>query len=317
MNTHIETVASVMVLVALITFVVGLRHFKILKKEDGALFSKIVLNITLPAVIFYSLSHSANIELDYLFLALSLLLVEVIILIIAWFIGKALKLTAPQLGSFLLASAFGSSALLGYSMISQIYPNNISAMSEAVVVSEIGVGIGIFTIGTMVAIYFGRGVEEKNVKISEIFITFLKSPIFISIGLGILYSSFNMPTSTLFFKEFFDVIHLISNSNTFFVALTVGVLLQFSSIKEIALIAIIAVLLKLIISPLLMIAPLQLFQLQNWQQQVVIIETAMPSAMLSVVLASKYGCDSELASKLVFITTILSAITIPIVLTFT
>jgi len=38
----------------------------------------------------------------------------------------------------------------------------------------------------------------------------------------------------------------------------------------------------------------------------------MPSAMLSVVLASSYGCDAKLASKLVFTTTLGSSITVPL-----
>lgn len=75
----------------------------------------------------------------------------------AWTIGKRLKLANAELGIFMIVSAFGSSALLGYVIIGQIFPANIQALSEAVIVSEIGVGIGLFTIGTMVAIYYGGG----------------------------------------------------------------------------------------------------------------------------------------------------------------
>jgi predicted permease len=36
----------------------------------------------------------------------------------------------------------------------------------------------------------------------------------------------------------------------------------------------------------------------------------MPSALLSVVLAGRYGCDAQLASKLVFATTVASLTTV-------
>ncbi|WP_169745669.1 AEC family transporter [Sulfurovum lithotrophicum] len=50
--------------------------------------------------------------------------------------------------------------------------------------------------------------------------------------------------------------------------------------------------------------------LEAWQLQVLLLEAAMPSAMLSVVLAKRYGCDANLAAKLVFITLVGSLFTI-------
>jgi predicted permease len=54
--------------------------------------------------------------------------------------------------------------------------------------------------------------------------------------------------------------------------------------------------------------------LESWQMQVLILEASMPSAMLSVVLANRYGCDAELAAKLVFATLIASLFTATLVL---
>ena len=46
---------------------------------------------------------------------------------------------------------------------------------------------------------------------------------------------------------------------------------------------------------------------------VIIMEAAMPCAMLSVILSERYHADVEFATKGVMLTTILSLITIPIV----
>ncbi|NOQ29507.1 MAG: hypothetical protein GQ570_00140 [Helicobacteraceae bacterium] len=315
MDAFLSAVSSISVLVFMIVFVVSLRNLGVLKDEDGALFGKIVVTITLPAVEFYSLAHASKIDAEYLILVLIILSVEVFVLTAAWFIGKALKLENRQLGSFMLVSAFSSSAMLGYAFAQQLFPENIAVMTEMVFTSELGVGIGIFTFGTMVAIYFGNK-DSKNVTFSESLFTFLKSPLFMALGAGILWSTFDLPTQTPFFKEFFDAVKLVGHANTFFVTLTVGVALQFIGIKDVLLLAIFVVILKLIVSPLLVFIPFQMMQMEVWQYQVIIIETAMPTAMLSVVLASKYGCDVKLASKLLFITTIMSAISIPIILSF-
>ena len=103
--------------------------------------------------------------------------------------------------------------------------------------------------------------------------------------------------------------NIIAKANTFLVALSVGVLLQFSSLRPIIGIAVAVVFIKLILSPLLAYLPTEMMTLQSWQINVLILEAAMPSAMLSVVLADRYGCDAKLASKLVFVTLAASPIT--------
>lgn len=313
MDKYLETFSSISVLVMLISLVALFRFIGVLKKEDGALFSKIVTHITLPAVIFSVLANSKALEWDYVIVVLFVLLSEVLVLLIAWFIGKRLNISNPKLGTLMIVSAFGSSALLGYVVIGQIFPSNVKALSEAVLISELGVGVGLFTIGTMVAIYFGTTTSQKQTPMQSILI-FLKSPIFLSIIAGLIYSSFNFSTQVPVVKEIFDAISLIAKANTFFVALTVGVLLQFQGMRSIVPFVAIAIVLKLLLSPLLVWFGSMSLDLSSLQLEVAIVEAAMPSAMLSVVLAKRYGCDAELASKLVFITTIFSVITIPLLL---
>ena len=313
MTTYLSALSSISVLVFLISFISLLRHFDVLKKENGLLFAKIVTQITLPAVVFSVISQSKNLEWDYLLIAFYILLSEIFILFIAWFIGKKMALNQAQLGTVMLVSAFGSSALLGYALIGQVFPANVEAISEAVIVSEFGVGVGLFTIGTMVAIYFGSSTSEKQTPMQSLII-FSKSPLFLAIIAGLSYSALNLPTDIPVIKEIFKGIELIGKANTFFVALTVGVLLEFKGIRSILSLVFVAIILKLFMGPLFVWLPLSMMELSKIQLEVSMLETAMPSAMLSVALATKYGCDAQLASKLVFITTIFSILTIPLLL---
>lgn len=309
MDAYINTFSSISVLVLLICFVAVLRHVGVLKKEDGMLFSTIVTHVTLPALTFYVLSHSKALEWEYLIVILFVLLSEIAILFLAYFIGKKLHVTNAQLGTLMIVSAFGSSALLGYAVIGQVFPANIKALSEAVLISELGVGVGLFTIGTMIAIYFGESSSQKQTPLQSIVI-FLKSPIFMGITAGLIYNLIGIPTDAPVVKEVFKTINLISRSNTFFVALTVGVILEVNKIRSILSLVLVAIILKLLVSPLLIYLATLSIDLSTLQLEVVMLECAMPSAMLSVVLAKKYGCDAELASKLVFATTIFSIFSI-------
>ena len=57
-------------------------------------------------------------------------------------------------------------------------------------------------------------------------------------------------------------------------------------------------------------APTLAMDLQDWEVQVLVLEAAMPSALLTVVFAKTYGCDAKLASKLIFATLVGSSITV-------
>ena len=312
MSFYLHTLTSILVLALLILLVVLLRHRGFLKEENGSLFSWLVMQVTLPALIFTALAHS-TMEWDYLLLFLIMLGMEMVLLSISWGIGRILKLNRKQMGSFLLASTFGSSALLGYALIAELFPGNSAVLAEAAFVSELGVGLPLFTIGVMIAIYYGSN-DQKKKNILDGALPFFRSPIFFSIVLGVAWSLFAIPTKGMVISPLFDAIHLIAKANTFLVALTVGVLLKFSSLRDIIVIIVVTIVLKLIFSPLLVFLPAGFMDLENWQLQVLILEASMPSAMLSVVLAKRYGCDAELAAKLVFVTLSASIFTVSIML---
>jgi predicted permease len=278
-----------------------------LKQEDGLLFSRLVIQVTLPALIFEALAHS-SVEWRYLLLFVILFVSEMILLFIAWGFGRFMRLERGQMGSFLLVSAFGSSSLLGYALIAEVFPGDSAALAEAAFISELGVGFPLFTIGVMIAIYYGNAKQAEGALWSGAKKFFI-SPIFLSIIAGLLWSISPFGTDGTVVKPLFDALHIIAKANTFLVTLTVGVLLYFSSLRSILWVAFAAIMIKLILSPLLVYLPASMMTLEAWQLQVLILEAAMPSAMLSVVLATHYGCDAKLAARLVFFTLIASLLT--------
>ena len=234
---------------------------------------------------------------------------EFILFVLAWLVGKSLKLPHKQMGSFLLVSIFGSSALLGYALIIQLFPHNTSALAEGVFISELGVGLPLFTLGVFIAMYYGKADQEASSLIKG-GLLFFKSPIFIAIVLGLLWSFSPLETQGTFITPLFEAIYIVGKANTFLVALTVGVLLNFSTLHNIITIGLSVIVLKLIVAPLLVYFPANMLSLEPWQLQVLLLESSMPSAMLSVVLARQYGCDAKLAAQLVFITLTVSLFTV-------
>ena len=92
--------------------------------------------------------------------------------------------------------------------------------------------------------------------------------------------------------------------------MTVGLLLHLQGLKSLFSVALLVVAIKLILKPVMVWLPALGMGMSETQTQILVLEAAMPSALLAVVLASSYGCDAKLASKLVFVTSLASCITV-------
>jgi predicted permease len=79
----------------------------------------------------------------------------------------------------------------------------------------------------------------------------------------------------------------------------------------------IAVFMRLIISPLIAFVMTLAFGISGQMAQVLIIGAAAPTAVNSVLLAIEFKGDAEYASETVFLTTLLSAITVTVVIILT
>ena len=310
MTIYAHLVASIAILLGLICFAVFLRHKGFIKEEHGGIFAKLVTHATLPALIFVSLARS-GIVWNEAWLALIMLTAELLALGLGWLAARALRLDRPSTGALVLVSGFGSSSLLGYALISQVFPGNTAAMTEAVVVSEIGVGPALFTLGTMIAIYYGGEEASPDARIKAA-LQFFRSPIFFSVVAGLIWSIFNIPTDGPVIGTIIQALDVTGAANTLLVTLLVGVLLHFQNLGAVALAGMAVAANKLILKPLIIWAPTFFMTLPAWEVHVLVLEAAMPSALLTVALCRTYGCNAGLASKMVFLTTLLSGITIPI-----
>ncbi len=308
MDIHFRVISSIAVLVAVICLVMGLKQLGLVKQSYGKLFAGLVTNVTLPALIFVSLVKHRLFWSEG-WLALIMLAAEILCLALAWLLGRGLKLGRPQMGAFMLAAGFGSSALLGYALINQVFPGDAAALGEAVVISEIGVGPALFTLGVVTAISFGSEHQQTKQRIRDM-LGYFRSPIFASVAAGVFCSYLEIPAGNLLLDIVFKGLELLAKANTFLVTLTVGAVLELRGFKSALGLAFLVCVVKLFLKPVLVWLPTLGMDLPAWQVQVLVLEGAMPSALLTVALSAQYGCDSALASRLVFATTALSSVTI-------
>ena len=307
MNFDQAAIQSISIIVILILFGMGFRKLGVLKEEDGELFARMITQYTLPALIFHALSTS-DFDTGKLLLAVVMIISQLVCALLAWGVGSLLKLSRPRKGALILASTFTSSGFLGYAVVKEIYFHNTEALSDAAIVSELGVATVIFTFGILIAIQFGTHKTSSREKIAEA-LKFFRSPIFFSLIAGILASFIKLPMDNVIVAAFYRALGIVSTANTLLVTLTIGVMMHFKDMKKVIPIVLLACIIKLIIQPLLSSYQANILNFPELWRQIVVLESAMPTAALSAIFAKRYGCDAELTTILVFATFISSIFT--------
>jgi predicted permease len=97
--------------------------------------------------------------------------------------------------------------------------------------------------------------------------------------------------------------------------ISLGLSLEASSLKNYFKEAAVVSSIKLILAPLIALMIIIILGVSGLNSKVIITEAAMPSAMLSLVLAITYELDIKAVSACIFLSTVLSMITLPIIIT--
>ena len=233
-------------------------------------------------------------------------------MVVTWIAGTIMRLKKETLGMLIITSSFGSSALIGYPLIKFAFPSNMLAMTDAILISELGVGVPIFTLCPIVASYYGSGSSGLKAILTT-FLNYLKSPIFISIIAGIIFSQFQVIVTNPFLEPFWGALRMVNGTLTVIACLILGLQLKFNSFRRILPLFVVSAIIQMGIQPFFASLGANIMNVGLLDKQVLILIAAMPSAVLGTVFATQYHCDSETASELVFLNIMVSLIGIPLV----
>jgi len=311
MDVHARIVSSIAILLALIGLAVLLKRIGLVAEHHGEVFSKLITRITLPALILFSLARTEVLPTDFE-LAMIFAAVTVVCLTCGWLIARLLNLDRPRRGAVILATGFGNSSMLGFALVSEVFPADDDALTEAAVLSSLGVQPLVFTLGALIAMYYGAEETRPGARLAHT-LRYFRSPIFLAFVCGISLSLTLGPIASPVYASIMDGVQVIGAANTFLVVMTVGLMLEPRGMREVVPIACLVATVKLVLMPVLAWLPTQAMALPDWQIQVQVLEASMPCGLLAVVLSSAYGCDARLASRLVVATTVVAVVTVPLV----
>lgn len=191
---------SIAIFFILVVFIQLLKRKGIFESSHQPVFNRLVTELALPVIIFSTLAVS-DIRADQILSALIMLGSILICCFLAYVICRAMRLSYRVTGSITMLAGFGSTSTLAYPLIKQTFSGNSEAMALGLMIGEFGVCIPFFTLGVVMAAYFGGRAEMKKPDVMPVIKDFFSSNIFIACVLGIIVS--RIPPAAAFMKTSF------------------------------------------------------------------------------------------------------------------
>ncbi len=293
-----------------------LKWRRIFTDNDQPVFDKIVTELAAPAVIF-SIFATYDFSVDTLFPAGILFLTLILALVFAFIICYLCHFPPKVTGTIVMISGFGSTATMASPLLMDLFSSQASVIEKGLTIGTIGVAFPFFTIGVIIASYFGAKETGRDVRVSDTLKEFLVTPIFISfiVGLAVAFFlvHFKIPGAggfTDIFTHFFTIINLSLN---LLIWIAIGLMIRPIKMTYLLPLFLIVIGIKLLFEPVIA----TFFAISASEpfivHQILLLESAVPSGAIAAVLASRYGCDSSLAGWMVVGTYLVSLITIPLV----
>ncbi|MBE6504834.1 MAG: AEC family transporter [Methanobrevibacter millerae] len=298
MNDIEITILSIVLMIALGYI---LKRINFISVKDVDVLNDIVIYILLPCMIFTAL-HSADLSLisELGVLPFIILASSMVTGIISYFILKMLKLPDKKLWSVLVTVMIANTAFMGY-------PVNLGIFGHEgflrAIFCDIATMIIFLILSFAIVLKFGGSTKTAVKKIAFF-------PPLWAIFLGISLNLLNIPIGPVLE----NTIDYLGDGAIPLIMLSLGISIDLEGIKRSKAMIIFTSIMKLAFFPLIAFIIVSFLGFVDLQFDVTIIEAAMPSGMLSLILAITYKLDFELTSDCILINTVFSLVTLPLIM---
>ena len=220
--------------------------------------------------------------------------------IISYFILKQLKLDDKKLWSVLVTVMIANTAFMGYPVTLGIYGQ--AGFLRAIFCDM--ATLCIFLLLSFVLILkFGGTIKTAFKKIA------LFPPVW-AVVLGLCFNWLNIPIGSVLD----NTVNYLGQGAIPLIMVTFGLSIDFSALARSKSMIVFTSIMKLAFFPIVAFLIVNYLGLMDLQYQVSIVEAAMPSGMLSLLLSITYKLDYELTSDCILINTVISLITLPAII---
>lgn len=220
---------------------------------------------------------------------------------------KRLPVGPREKGVLVLAATFGNVTYLGLPVLTGLY--GYEAAKYALYYDLLAATPLLWLVGAPLASRYGEG---KRMSIGESFRIIASLPPLWGIGMGFVLNLGGVALPSFFLKTLGMLGDLVVPLMIF----TIGLALSLPKVRH-AYAIIPAVAIKLGVVPFISYTAAMLLGLKGTALASCFIEGAMPTMVLSLLIASRFKLDESLAAFVIVVTTVLSFITLPLAIHFT
>jgi len=308
METRI-IISQIFILAVVVLIGAIAAKFKVLTKESKDMLSKVIFNISLPLMLFTNfLKIDATPKLianSFIVLAVSGFVI-MFLLLIGWLATRTFKIVGSEGAVFRTHSMFGNTIFLGFPLITAIYgEEGLLYASMFQLVSN----IIMWTLGVVVLSH-GDGVSWRKSILRVI------NPNTIATITGLIFFMFSIKLPDIIIIPFSE----LGSANTWLSMLYIGAMLAFADVggllRKYSLYLISFN--RLIFAPAILVAIFYLsgtitgLAPDKLVSSVIILEASMPCMATVVIMAKEFGADDHIAVGNVFVSTLLSILTLPV-----
>lgn len=306
-----NVLSQIIVLFTMIAIGYFCKKTKLISNNMNQDVSNLLVNITVPAMIIVSLSglsFSEKLLIETVQLLGISLFMYGFFVAISYFSMKLYQVQDTTRDIFQFALVFGNTSYMGYPVAHAVFGDQgLFYMAVCDVISP----LFLWTFGVMImcrpqkeSLETGAGILSRLAMLKKVI---NPSIIGVCIGFLLLITAVKLP------QPIEHTLQLVGGLTTPLAMIFIGSVLGdmdfriiFQDKK-----AILCSVQRVIFLPLMVLAILKLFNFEGYLVSIPVLYAAMPIAALTSILASKYGNDYHLASKLIFISTLMCIITIP------
>ncbi|MBQ7927681.1 MAG: AEC family transporter [Methanobrevibacter sp.] len=292
------TILSIIIMIGLGYF---LKRIDFLSEKDIDPFNKIVMYILMPCMIFHAI-YGADLSLipklgilPFIILASSFATG-----IVSYFILKQFKLDDIKLWSVLVTVMIANTAFMGYPVTLGIYGQ--AGFLRAIFCDM--ATLCIFLILSFVLILKFGGTIKTAVKKIAFF------PPLWAVVLGLCFNWLNIPIGSVLDYT----VNYLGQGAIPLIMVTLGLSIDFSALSRSKSMIVFTSIMKLAFFPMVAFLIVNYLGLVNLEYSVAVVEAAMPSGMMSLLLSITYKLDYELTSDCILINTVISLITLPVII---
>ncbi|MCT7461246.1 AEC family transporter [Aliarcobacter cryaerophilus] len=272
--------------------------FKIIFQDNSKQLVDFIIYFSLPAIVF---SKIYPLQLDTKILWLILMFMAIIFfnLFLSYCVGKMMRLNRVTLATFMIMATFGNTSFIGFSYIDAFYGQDY--IVYGVIYDIFGSFLLLVSVG-MIIITWGSGRKNSILNISKSIFLF---PPMIIFFITIFAKNFEVPRFLIYTSQ------NLGSTLVPIAMIAIGMKLELKHIFSRLHIVTVAVVLKMLIVPIIILFTFKYFYgVDETWVKVTLIEVAMPPMTMAAVLAIKGGLDEKIAINSLVLGVIVSLFTI-------